>query len=87
MGESLVTPDLQFWINAALALGLQTVGILTIWLLVEVKAMQRSTHQVTYVDPLAGITRNEDGQFAIPPLSEDETKELRKKPDSFDNLG
>lgn len=86
MGESMVSADTQFWLNVAFALGLQTVGSLAIWLLIEVKSMQRSTHQVTYIDPLAGVNRGDDGNLEIPPLSEAEQKELRKKPEAFDNL-
>jgi hypothetical protein len=50
---------------------------------IELRAMQKSTHRVTYVDPFTQPGNKDRVAFKSGPLSEDETKELTK--DVFDD--
>jgi len=68
-----MTPELLQW---ALILGLIASNF---YLLVEVKAMQKSTHQVTYMDPFAD-KKGQDFQKVDAALGEELSKEL------FDNI-
>ena len=56
---------------------------LVIWLIIEVKAMQRSTHQVTYMDPTEDLKKWKVGgslnqEFAT--LSEEDEAAMKKDP-------
>jgi len=46
---------------------------------IELRAMQKSTHRVTYVDPFTQADNKDRVAFKSGPLSEDETKELTKE--------
>lgn len=68
----------EFWLllwNMMLSVGL-------VHLLIELKAMQKSTHQVTYMNPWAKEVAQMDQTFQD--LSEEDEKELKK--DQFGNI-
>jgi hypothetical protein len=69
-----------FWVvfTDALLLGL---GAAVGWLAIELKAMQKSTHQVTYINPFTGVSDKVD---PIPPVTDEERESLRRP--TFDNL-
>jgi hypothetical protein len=72
-----------------LALGLASVGLSLLSLvigsaaLIFVIALKNSTHQVTYLDPLASLKRDAETPD-IPPLTEDQKKAFSKM--EFENL-
>lgn len=61
-----------------------------IWLFIEVKAMQKSTHQVAYVDPWKDLMKEQGEEDDFPQqfetLSEEEEKKLRKDPFEDQNI-
>lgn len=63
---------------------LLTVAV--IWLFIELKAMQKSTHQVTYINPFAGHsgTTGEDSGFEE--ASEETKEKIRKAADPFGDV-
>jgi len=69
-----------------LLLGVLSVALLfetslVIYLLIEVKAMQRSTHRIAYVNPLTGESLENSFQQD---LTEDQKDQLSK--DTFENI-
>jgi hypothetical protein len=80
--------ETQVYVNFLLLACLGVAFLTAVWALIEVKALQRSTHQVTYIDPFGKDRAAAAGEDSadIPPLSDKERETLSKRPEAYDNL-